>query len=143
MHITLSFFGEVDEDVASDLDEELARIRIAPFDLTVSGAGWFGGERPRALWLGVEGGEALALLASSCVRAARRVGLEPERRKYVPHVTLAYCHGTSAEAAAKYQQRLALFRAEPFLVDQFALYSSWLGKGPSQYVEEAAYPLQH
>ena len=141
LHITLRFFGEVEEDVAEDLDHELARIRVKPFDVVVAGAGWFGGEKPRALWLGVNAPERLSGLAAACERAARRAGLDPESRKYIPHVTLAYCSGTSVEGAAAFTQRLATFRAPAFTVDRFYLYSSWLGKSQSRYTVEAEYPL--
>ncbi|MCG8440986.1 MAG: RNA 2',3'-cyclic phosphodiesterase, partial [Caulobacterales bacterium] len=63
LHVTLRFFGEIDESLARDLDHELAEIRVAPFDLTLKGAGWFGGERPHALWVGVEETESLRRLA--------------------------------------------------------------------------------
>lgn len=140
-HVTLRFFGEIDEAVARDLDDELAQIEITGFALTLSGAGWFGGERPHALWIGVEENEALNTLASRCERAARRAGLPAEKRNFAPHVTLAYLNSTGHEAAARFAQRLALFKAPPFWVDRFGLYSSWTGKGPSQYVLEAEYPL--
>ncbi len=140
-HVTLRFFGEVTEDVAASLDDELARVRSGPFDLAVRGAGWFGAARPSALWVGVDLSDALATLAGHCERAARRVGLPADGRKFTPHVTLAYCHGTGVDDAARFAQRLARFEAEPFVVDRFHLYSSWMGKGPSRYVAEAEYPL--
>jgi 2'-5' RNA ligase len=140
-HLTLRFFGEIDEDVAEDLDHELGEIRVAPFDIELAGAGWFGSAEPRVLWIGVKDSEPLAVLAGKCERAARRAGLAPETRKFAPHVTLAYCRGTTPEDAAKFAQRLGGFRAGPILVDRFHMYSSWNGKGPSLYVDEAEYPL--
>jgi 2'-5' RNA ligase len=142
LHLTLRFFGEIDEPDAEELDHELGRIRISPFDVALSGAGWFGGERPSALWIGVQDNPALDALALACERAARRAGLEPETRNFVGHVTLAYCRGTGPLDAAKFAQRLALFKAEPFPADRFFLYSSWSGKHVSTYVAEAEYPLE-
>lgn len=141
LHLTLRFFGEIDERLAHDLDDELAAVRVEPFDIVVAGAGWFGGASPTSLWMGVEENAALRALAGGCERAARRVGLPPERRPFTPHITVAYCRGTGPDDAARFAQRHGLFRAEPFLADRFALYSSWLGKGPSRYVSEAEYPL--
>lgn len=140
-HITLRFFGEVDEPLAEELDAHLGAISSPPFDLTLKGAGWFGGVDPQSLWLGVNGGAALETLAGQCERAARRAGLPPERRKYTPHVTLAYCQGTGHDDAARFVQRHAMTRIGPIEIDRFHLYSSWMGKGPSRYVEEAEYPL--
>ena len=109
--------------------------------MSLAGAGWFGNAEPRVLWIGVRGGDALETLAGRCERAARRAGLAPDKRKFAAHVTLAYCHGTQPDDAAKFADRLGGFRTDPFLVDRFYLYSSWMGKGPSRYVAEAEYPL--
>jgi 2'-5' RNA ligase len=141
LHLTLRFFGEIDERLAEELDHELGRIRMAAFDVTLKGAGWFGGDKPGALWIGVAENPALVALAGACERAARRAALPPEGRGFIPHVTLAYCRGTGGEDAAKFAQRLALFEAEPFLADRFHMYSSWMGKKVSDYVQEAEYPL--
>ncbi len=53
LHITLRFFGEVAENVAADLDSELAALAGAPFDLNLEGVGAFGeGADVRAVWAG-------------------------------------------------------------------------------------------
>jgi 2'-5' RNA ligase len=142
LHLTLRFFGEIDERLAEELDHELGRIRSSPFDVVLKGAGWFGRDRPSTLWVGVADNPPLAALAEACERAARRAGLPPETRGFTAHVTLAYCRGTGPEDAAKFAQRLALFHAEPFLADRFVLISSWPGKRVSTYVAEAEYPLE-
>jgi 2'-5' RNA ligase len=141
LHLTLRFFGEIDEPEGEELDHELGRIQQHGFDVTLKGAGWFGGARPTTLWLGVAENPALVALAESCERAARRAGLPPEPRGFIPHLTLAYCKGSGPEDAARFAQRLALFESEPFLADRFFLYSSWPGKRVSSYVQEAEYPL--
>jgi 2'-5' RNA ligase len=140
-HLTLRFFGEIDEAVARDLDGELGEIVEAPFEIRLAGAGSFGGREPTALWAGVEAPPDLARLAAQCEKAARRAGLEPESRKYRPHVTLAYCYGTSDHDAALFQQDVGDFRTESFWVDHFVMYSSQSTKSGSFYREEAVYPL--
>ncbi|HEX5005986.1 MAG TPA: RNA 2',3'-cyclic phosphodiesterase [Hyphomonadaceae bacterium] len=140
-HLTLRFFGEIDEALARDLDGELGQIVEAPFEIRLAGAGSFGGREPTALWAGVEAPPDLARLAAQCERAARRAGLAPEGRKYKPHVTLAYCRGTSDHDVALFQQDVGDFRTEPFWVDHFVMYSSQQTKSGSFYREEAVYPL--
>ncbi len=140
-HVTLRFFGEINENLARDLDDELGQIRTPPFDIALKGAGWFGAREPYSLWAGVEPNDTLTTLAGRCERAARRVGLPPEKRAYAPHVTLAYLRHTPPEAAARFAERNADLRVGPILVDRFHLMSSWLGKGPSRYRDEAEYPL--
>ena len=74
-------------------------------------------------------------------RAAQRAGLQPEPRKYKPHVTLAYCRGTTDRDVALFQEEAGAFRTDTFWVDQFCMYSSHQTRSGSQYVEQATYPL--
>ncbi|MEM6626713.1 MAG: RNA 2',3'-cyclic phosphodiesterase [Pseudomonadota bacterium] len=140
-HITLRFFGDLDGAVARDLDEELAQITETPFEIQLEGAGSFGGREPHALWIGVAPHPTLNRLAGACERAARRLNLTADKRRFKPHVTLAYCHGTQDDDAAAFISRLASFESPPFWVESFQLYSSRMGKGPSRYLDEAVYPL--
>ena len=140
-HLTLRFLGEIDEAVARDVDDELGRIVAAPFEIALAGVGSFGGKEPSALWAGVDAPADLARLAASCESAVRRAGLMPEPRKYRPHVTLAYCHGTADFDVANFLQDAAEFRTDRFWVDHFCMYSSRATKAGSRYVEEAVYPL--
>ncbi len=89
LHLTLSFFGEVDPNVLPALGERLARAarRYPPLELTFAGGGRFDG---RVLWVGVRGDrEPLGRLADSVSAAARRCGLTVEDRRYRPHLTVA------------------------------------------------------
>ena len=145
LHLTLRFFGEVTEPVADDIDAALgeAAEANARFDLTLKGAGAFGGADPHALWIGAADSEALTKLAADCERAARRAGLRPEPRKFAAHVTLAYLSGAPLDRVRAFEQRLGLFEAPTFRVDSFGLYSSWVRKAaPSLYRLEAEYPLR-
>ena len=140
-HITLRFFGDVEPNLAVDLDAALAEIRAPQMKLSLAGAGWFGRREPSALWAGVAYHEPLAALAGQCERVARRLGMGVEKRKFLPHVTLAYCHGTLPEEAAKFADRHKGFSTAEFWADRFHLYSSHMGNGPSRYIAEAEYPL--
>lgn len=145
LHITLSFFGETPEINADDLDAALAEVALetAPFDLSLRGAGFFGGADPHALWVGVATNAALDVLAQRCERAARRCGLKPERRKFTPHVTLAYLRGAVLDRVIAFEKRLALFESDAWPATEFQLYSSHVRRNaPSIYREEARYALQ-
>ncbi|WP_421784759.1 RNA 2',3'-cyclic phosphodiesterase [Hyphobacterium sp.] len=142
MHITLRFFGEMDERLAEELDHELGRIRCAPFELAIHGAGSFGGVDPHAIWLGLAPNPQLKSLAEKCERAARRAGLAPERRGFKPHVTMAYLGHTDLDRVKAFERRHALFRTPVWQADRFYLYSSWQkGLGENPYRIEAEYPL--
>lgn len=140
-HITLRFFGDVSHDLATELDREIAEIPVRPIELALRGCGSFGKREPRAVWARVVDNPALSDLAGACERAARRLGLPAEKRPYRPHVTLAYCHGTTSGEAGEFEARNIGFSAGPWISDRFHLYSSHLGRGPSRYVAEADYPM--
>jgi 2'-5' RNA ligase len=144
LHLTLRFFGEVAEPVADDIDAALgeAARSVAPFDVRLKAAGWFGGAEPHALWVGVAESESLRRLAQACERAARRSGLKAETQKFTPHVTLAYLNGAPLDRVQAFETRLGLFEAPPYRADRLGLYSSVTRKSaPSLYRLEADYPL--
>lgn len=143
LHITLRFYGEIREDAAAELDEALAEIRAAPFELSLSGAGAFGeGQDIHAVWAGVEASPALAHLAARCESAGRRAGLTGEVRPYRPHVTLAYLRRPDPDRVGAWIANHNLLRSPTFTVGWFGLYSSWLSKEGSRYELERDYPLR-
>ena len=144
LHITLTFYGEVDGRRADDLTVELERAATGgPFDLALSGVGAFGdGHRTRAIWAGVEASERLSVLAGRCRAAAERAGIAVERRDYRPHVTLAYLQpqadpGRIGGWIADHN----LLRSPPIRIDRFGLYSSVLTHDGSRYELEREYFL--
>ena len=142
-HITLRFFGDVQERAAEDVDSALAAISVPRFDLSLRGAGSFGdNDHMRAVWAGVAESEPLHRLAGKCETAARRARLKPEGRHFKPHVTLAYLPRTADLGAvgAWTIENLAL-KSEPFAVDAFGLYSSHSTPDGSRYELERRYPL--
>lgn len=143
LHITIGYFGEVDDDRAETLDVELARAPQPGFELTLHGAGHFGHEEVHAIWTGVKGSAPLHDLHALCKKAARAAGITMEKRKFIPHVTLAYMKPESPlDRIIAFEQNLANFTAGPFWVDEFFLYSSHRKKkGSNLYRIEASYPL--
>ena len=142
-HITLRFFGEVQERAAEDLDSALGAVAMPRFDLSLQGAGSFGdSEHMRAVWAGVDESEALRRLAGKGETAARRAGLEPQSRAYRPHVTLAYLpRSADPVAVGAWTVANTGLKTAPFTVDAFGLYSSWSTPEGSRYELERRYPL--
>lgn len=142
LHITLRFFGEIREDVARDLDAELAGVGGGPFDVVLEGVGAFGeGGDINAIWAGVAESAPLKRLAKACETAARRAGLKPDTRNWRPHLTLAYLKHPDPEKVAAWIQANNLLKSPPIHVDRFGLYSSFLASDGAQYRLEAEYPL--
>ncbi len=141
-HLTLRFIGACENWQAHDVDEALAGIRARPFELSLGGLGTFERQgRVQALWVGAQRSEALSLLQSKIENALRRVGLESERRRFAPHVTLARTDGADPAKIAAFMQRHNLFRAAPVRIDRFTLFSSHLGRECASYTPEVEYDL--
>lgn len=143
LHITIGYFGLVEEEFAEILDRELMLRAGDGFSLRLSGIGVFGGARPHTLWAGVEPRPALLALNQAVHRAAARSGVEMEKRRFTPHVSLSYIRrGIALDELARYRRRHDRYRSKEFFVDQMILYSSQHHKtGPNTYREEATYPL--
>ncbi len=140
-HLTLRFIGEIAEDVAADVDEALSRINAPRFVLQLAGTGVFGGNKPRQLWVGVERHPELVRLRDRIEQALLRVGLEPEQRKFAPHVTLARLRDPELGDLADFLATQAQFRASPLPVERFSLIASFPTKAGSVYEDQADYPL--
>ena len=140
-HLTLRFIGEVNERDAASVDDALLGIHSPAFELALSGCGAFGGKRPRAVWAGISPNPALQALHEKVDGALRKAGFPSESRKYTPHVTLAYLRQTRAAEAAQFTAERNLFSTQPFLVEDFHLYSSWTGGETSTYRSESSYAL--
>jgi 2'-5' RNA ligase len=140
LHLTLRFIGEVDRHRANDIADALASIRVAPFDIALSGAGMF--DRRGiidTLWIGATPREPLAALHRKIDRACVAAGLPPEGRAYLPHVTVAR-FGRFGGDVAPFLARHAGFSAPPFRVDGFTLYESRTGHAGATYEAVAHYP---
>jgi RNA 2',3'-cyclic 3'-phosphodiesterase len=142
LHLTLRFIGEVDEGMASDIDAALARIRAPRFEVALAGAGTFGGERPRLLWIGVEDNKPLLELQERVEAALRRAGVPPDTRRYSPHVTLARLKRPDLARVQGFLAANALFRAPPVPVERFSLIASYPAKSGAVYEDQADYPLR-
>lgn len=125
LHLTLRYLGAVDGARARDLTERLRRLEVAPFVLTLAGLGFFPprGE-PESLWIGVERSEPLENLRARVDQLATRGGIEPDRRRYTPHVTLARLSDAPESRLASFLAGNALFRTRPLEVDRMTLFSS-------------------
>jgi RNA 2',3'-cyclic 3'-phosphodiesterase len=140
-HITLRFIGDIDARTARDIDDTLSDIRRPEAPIRFEGLSWFGGDKPRAIVAKVKTELALRDLQAEQERRLRRIGIEPETRKYTPHVTLARLRGAGQAVIASYLAERGARVADSFVAQRFVLYSARAGSGGGPYVVEAAYPL--
>jgi 2'-5' RNA ligase len=128
MHLTLSFFGDVPDDIDLALREKLSAIEFGAFFLSIIAVGTFSAKSaPKIIWISV--GKAhphLFQIHKRVQEAALAAGLEPELKPWHPHITIARCRDVSAQALRKFLQSNAEFDAGMIRVEDFHLYSSRL-----------------
>ncbi len=132
-HLTLAFIGETDRHGLNEIVSALGSISAPAFDMRLKGAGFFGDRKPRALWVGTEQNNALQHLQAKVDVALKRAGFHHEKRKFTPHVTLAYLSGVSQETAAAFSAAHGLFSIGPIPVSAFHLFESHLGSESAHY----------
>ena len=141
LHLTLRFIGEVERPAGDDVAAELGRIHAQPFDIRIAGTGRFEQRSSGALWAGVEPKPPIAALAAKVERACTAAGLEPERRAFHPHITLARWKGRRGHEVTRFLERTRGLASDPFEVRDFILFESRLSRHGAHYEEVARYPL--
>jgi 2'-5' RNA ligase len=143
LHITTKFIGWWPDERLEEVKSALAGVpRRGPIAIDIRGLGFFPNERmPRVFWCGIDA-PGLEELAAATDRAAAALGIEPEKRAFSPHLTLA-----------RIKERLDLRRlheaiaALPSLefgryeARSFFLYRSVPGPKGSVYTKLAEFPL--
>ncbi len=146
IHLTLKFLGEIDRKRVDRIRAALAEAAAsaAPFVLTLSGVGTFGGSLPRVVWVGVtEGAPRLADLARRVEVGLGRAGVPKERREFSGHLTLGRVR--SPRNVERLRAALAAEPATPIgtvRVGEFVLMQSQLQPGGSIYTALQRYGLR-
>ena len=135
LHLTIRFIGEVDDHRAAAIHDSLAPpLPIAPFEMTLAGAGAFPRRgAPRVLWAGVADGKdrLLALEGEVSARLAP-LGLAEEARPYSPHLTLARVREAGGLRTVRLLEGLTAHPVGATRVDAITLFQSRLSpKGPT------------
>lgn len=142
LHLTVRFIGDVDGALFRDIKEGLDAISFAPFSLQLKGVGYFPPRgTPRVLWVGLEKSEPLQILKKKIDQALFRAGVEPDARKFSPHITLARLKNTPVQKIANFLAGNGLFSQAPFQVEDFKLYSSILSPKGAYHKVERVYSL--
>ena len=140
-HVTLRFIGDIDGLVANEIASTLFRVNRKPFEVRLQGLTSFGGKKPRAVVASVVPCRPLMELQAELERLMQRMGLDPEGRKYTPHVTLARLRDASNQDVADYLSVRGYFPSRVFTASRFVLFSSRSSVGGGPYVIEDSYAL--
>ncbi len=142
IHLTLCFPGEVESSLFQDIRECLFEVKIKPFPLQVSGVGHFPPRgAPRVIWAGVTPTEELVRLKKRVDKALLSCGVELERRKFSPHITLARLRNSPIQRVGAFLAGNSFLQSPEFTVDSFHLFSSRLGKSGALHTLEESYEL--
>ncbi len=144
IHVTLRYIGEVDRPLAEDIAIALSQVHGSATEAVIAGVGAFDKNgRVDALWAGLAPHAPLAALHKKVDQALVRLGLEPERRAYLPHITLARLARSAGTGPAieRWQADHAALASPAFAFDALYLYESHLGSEGARYDAVARWPL--
>jgi 2'-5' RNA ligase len=142
IHLTVRFIGDVDGNLFHDIKNVLEEIQIPPFELHMKGMGHFPPRgKPRVIWAGIERSEPLQLLRKKIDIALLKIRVEPEKRKFSPHITLARLKNSPQHKVGNFLAGNNMFSQEPFTAEDFRLYSSVLTPKGAIHKVERIYQL--
>jgi 2'-5' RNA ligase len=141
LHCTLRFIGEVDRHCTEDVTAALGKVRHPVMTLRLGSASVFERNgRVDTLWIGVQPRELVAALHARIERALHQVGIGPDARAFLPHITIA----RFARGSAPQSEIVSRIKASPtgaFEITHFELVESHLGSEGALYETIARYPL--
>jgi len=145
MHLTLSFFGNVEQcliDTASDILKTLAP-RHQAFSLSLHGVGGFPDlANPRVLWAGLEGQtELLQALKKDLDAGLLKAGIAPEERDFHPHLTLGRLRGFKRQARNLPPEVLNFNSSQSYRVTRLVIFKSELTREGARYTPLRTFSL--
>jgi 2'-5' RNA ligase len=142
MHLTMRFIGEVHEPDVQEIDSVLSQLIEPAIPVELHGLGYFERRgRAHSVWVRIKKSDALVHLQAKIERTLVTFGLEPEKRKYTPHVTLARIHDMPVERLVPWLSEIGDFSVPVFMADQFVLVETIRGHGGATYTPIARYDL--
>jgi RNA 2',3'-cyclic 3'-phosphodiesterase len=143
LHLTLKFIGEVEGSRLLDIQEALLEISLPKFSLSLQGVGTFPPRgTPRILWAGVDRVERTVGLRNAIERTLAAIDIPREKKRYIPHLTLARLRNCPVRRLQEFLAGNAFFQSSEFPVEAFHLYSSKLTKKGALHTLESSYSLE-
>lgn len=94
MHLTLAFLGDIAEESLEKIGRSMLSIGdgFAPVEVGIGGLGAFPSlRRPRVIWLGLEGADALRELQAAVAGMLHALQMGWDDKPFKPHLTLGRC----------------------------------------------------
>jgi len=144
-HLTLKFIGDVPGQFQKDIEAAIDPIDVHAFLLPIEGLGSFPPKgHPHAVWAGCSSAHPrLFQLHKRIEDALFNIGIEPEKRIYHPHITIARVNHAADETVKQFLKRHPDFGAAPFKVEAFHLMQSEVIDGVRVYHKERTWALRN
>ncbi|MBA4417297.1 MAG: RNA 2',3'-cyclic phosphodiesterase [Syntrophus sp. (in: bacteria)] len=135
-HITLKFFGEIEETTALQIKGGISAIEKnhAPFTVSIKGIDAFPGRR-RARVIVVtlaEGAQHIKDIFSDIEKGLSKMNIEAEAREYTPHITI----GRARTPMPLLDKDIMALEEKRFFVDKVVLFQSTLTKEGAIYTPQ-------
>jgi len=144
LHLTTKFIGDFPEERLDELTAALGAVaQPGALRIALRGLDWFpNADRPRVLVAAMEAPAGLFALARDTDAACARLGIEPEKKAFHPHLTLARIR--TSEPLLELKKAISELPSADFgafSAERFHLYQSQLSPGGSIYTKLATFPL--
>lgn len=91
LHITLKFLGDTDEEKVDQIKDSIydSIKDVKPFNIKLKNLGVFPNiNYIKVLWIGIEHGEQLSVIAKNIDERLNKIGFKKEKRSFSPHLTI-------------------------------------------------------
>lgn len=144
IHLTLKFIGEVKENLAGQIKDELNFLESYPrLNCKADKFGFFFDTKkaPRILWIGLKVDNIINLIVDELNQRLAKYSIPVEKRRFKAHITLLRIkQNISEEFIRKFKN--AEFSEINFIANEIALMQSKLSPQGSEYTEIKKYNLK-
>jgi len=137
MHLTVKFFGDVEQSKVARIADAAARAvkNFSPFPIQITGSGAFPKQsQPRVLWIGVEDPSGLlSQLQKQFEVDCEEEGFQREERPFKPHLTIARIRKPEGSRKLGEVSSQVGFEAVNLLVDELIVFRSELSSQGPKY----------
>ncbi len=147
LHITLKFFGEVNDNVLNKIKETLSSSITGEnsFSIELEKTGQFP-ERariPKVLWVGAKRNIKLSTLVKKLEKKLSKIGFPEEKREFIAHLTIGRVKSSNGFSGVR--KTLEEFKNKEFgsfIVKKIVLFKSTLTPSGPSYEKLEEYPLK-
>lgn len=142
LHVTLKFIGDVEEELLTEIKDELEYLNSYPrLNSTIENFGFFFRNGIASiLWASLKLDPCIKEIVEKLENSFEKYGIKKEKREFKPHLTLLRL---KKDPGKNFINKFKEFNFEPikFQSDKITLFKSELSKSGSKYFEIKTYHL--